>query len=106
MTSTTSPQPQTLAWRLWVIYGVIALAMGSLLFRLASLQILEEADWLDQAVDNYTTTVSIPPARGIIYDRNGNILAGNIPSYNVVITPANLPDSDADIQNVYREFFD
>lgn len=104
MSSTTSsPRYQPLRWRLWGIYVVFALVLGSLLFRLVNLQLLEGQDWLNQAVENYTTTVSIPPARGIIYDRNGQILAGNIPSYNIVVTPANLPDSDADIQSIYRE---
>ena len=103
MKSATSPQYQTQPWRLWVIYGVVALVMGSLLFRLINLQVIQGTDWFDQAVENYTTTDSIAPARGIIYDRNGYILAGNIASYSVVITPANLPDSDADIQNIYRD---
>ena len=103
MSSTTSPQYQTQPWRLWVIYGIVVLVMGSLLFRLINLQVLQEVSWFDQAVENYTTTDSIPPARGIIYDRNDYILAGNIASYSVVITPANLPDSDADIQNIYRD---
>jgi len=103
VSSTTSPQYQTQPWRLWVIYGIVVLVMGSLLFRLINLQVLQEVGWFDQAVENYTTTDSIPPARGIIYDRNDYILAGNIASYSVVITPANLPDSDADIQNIYRD---
>jgi len=101
--STSSPHYQMQPWRLWVIYGVVALVLGSLLFRLINLQVIQGIDWLDQAVENYTTTDSIAPARGIIYDRNGYILAGNIASYSVVITPANLPDSDADIQNIYRD---
>jgi len=103
MSSNTAPRYQTQTWRLWAIYSVVLLVMGSLLFRLVGLQVVQGSDWLDQAIENYTTTVSIPPARGIIYDRNGNILAGNIPSFNVVITPASLPDSDADIQNIYRD---
>ena len=103
MNSLPSQQYQTQPWRLWVIYGVVTLVMGSLLFRLINLQVIQGIDWFDQAVENYTTTNSIPPARGIIYDRNGYILAGNIASYSVVITPANLPDSDADIQNIYRD---
>lgn len=102
MNSTTSSPNQTFAWRLWAIYAVVALVMGSLLFRLINLQVLQGVAWLDQAIENYTTTDSIPPARGIIYDRNGYILAGNVASYNVVITPADLPDSDADIQKIYR----
>jgi penicillin-binding protein 2 len=101
--SSTTAQHQSPLWRLWIIYGVVALVMGSLLFRLISLQVVQGADWLDQAVENYTTTVSVAPARGIIYDRNGFILAGNVGSYSVVITPAELPDSDADIQNIYRD---
>lgn len=103
MSSNAVPRFQTQTWRLGIIYIMVFLVMGSLLFRLISLQVLQGGDWLDQAVENYTTTVSIPPARGIIYDRNGTILAGNIPSFNVVITPAELPDSDADIQTIYRE---
>ena len=51
----------------------------------------------------YTQDVSVPAPRGIIYDRNGYVLARNIASYTVVITPADLPDDEADIQNVYRE---
>ena len=103
MSSNISPRYQVVPWRLWVIYGFVSLALGSLLFRLINLQVVQAGDWLNQAVENYTTTVSIPPARGIIYDRNGSILASNVASYNVVITPANLPDSAADIQNIYRE---
>jgi penicillin-binding protein 2 len=103
MNSASAPQQPTQPWRLWAVYGVITLVMGSLLFRLVSLQVLQRTEWLDQAVENYTTIDYIAPSRGIIYDRNGYILAGNIASYSVVITPADLPDSDADIQNIYRE---
>jgi len=103
MSSASTPHYQVSPWRLWALYGVVTLVLGSLLFRLVNLQVLQEGDWLDQSVENFTTTISSLPARGIIYDRNGFILASNIASYSVVITPANLPDSDADIQNIYRE---
>jgi penicillin-binding protein 2 len=82
-----------------VVVGVLILLVS----RLIRLQVLENNSWLNQAVENYTTTVNSPAPRGIIYDRNGYVLARNIASYNVVITPANLPDDNADIQNIYRE---
>jgi penicillin-binding protein 2 len=103
MSSSTVPRYETQPWRLWAIYGVVTLVLGSLLFRLISLQVFQGTEWLDQAVENYTTVDSIAPSRGIIYDRNGYILAGNIAAYSVVVTPANLPDSQADIQRIYRE---
>jgi penicillin-binding protein 2 len=90
-------------WRLMLVYGVIALVVGTIIVRLVTLQIFGGQAWLDQAVENYVTEVSIPAQRGIIYDRNGYILARNIASYNVVITPAGLPDDEGDIQQIYRE---
>jgi penicillin-binding protein 2 len=38
-----------------------------------------------------------------VFDRNDYVLAQNIPSYNVVITPADLPDDVGEIQEVYRQ---
>src|SRR5512147_163234 len=90
-------------WRTLVVYGVVVAVLGGLIYRLFSLQVVEAQTWLGQAVDNYTTEISDPASRGIIYDRNGYILARNLASYNVVITPAGLPDDDADTQNIYRE---
>lgn len=90
-------------WRLTTIYLVVFLALGGLLFKLISLQVFEGAVWSARAVDNYTHEVSLPAPRGIIYDRNGYILARNLASYNIVITPASLPADDSDIQRIYHE---
>lgn len=103
MSTRASTAGQTFAWRAWALYLVMASIMVGLLFRLLGLQVFQSSGWLEQAVENYTSTVYLPPPRGIIYDRNGYILAGNVASYNVVITPADLPDSEADIQNIYRQ---
>lgn len=90
-------------WRLFAVYAVIFLSFSALLVRLARLQVLEGSQWKISAVDNYTNELSVPAARGLIYDRNGYVLARNVASYNIVITPANLPDDEADVQNIYRE---
>jgi penicillin-binding protein 2 len=90
-------------WRRLVVYGLIVVVVGLVISRLVNLQVIAPQSWVTQAVDNYTNEISEPAARGIIYDRNGYILARNVASYNVVITPANLPDDDADIQRIYRE---
>ena len=90
-------------WRVFIIYGLIFAVVGVIISRLVNLQVLEPQTWDAQAIENYTREISEPAARGIIYDRNGYILARNIASYNVVITPAGLPDDDADIQRIYRQ---
>jgi len=90
-------------WRLVAVYIVVTLVLAVLLLRLINLQLIEGPNWITRAVDNYTNEVSIAAPRGIIYDRNGYILARNLASYNVVITPAGLPDDESDIQAIYRE---
>ena len=89
-------------WRFLIIYILMGLTAILFLGRLFTLQIMEGASYQTQAVENYTKEISVAPPRGIIYDRNGYILARNIASYNVVITPAKLPNDTADIQGIYR----
>jgi penicillin-binding protein 2 len=101
---TTSPRPlhfQT--WRYLVVYvllGTVAVIFASRLFKL---QILDGNKYILQTDGNRTQNISVPPSRGIIYDRNGIILARNIASYNIIITPAYLPDDDGDVQRIYRD---
>lgn len=102
--SVNSKQPVRFeAWRITTIYIVILLAFTVLLLRLINLQIFQNSDFTIRAIDNYTREVSVPAPRGIIYDRYGYILARNVASYNVIITPANLPADDSEIQQIYRE---
>ncbi len=91
------------SWRFSAVYVVVLLVLVALLLRLINLQVFEGAVWSSRAVGNYTNEVSIPAPRGILYDRNGFILARNVASYNIVITPASLPADDSDIQGIYRE---
>ena len=103
MNQGTMSKFQVPVWRVLVIYGLIIAVVIAIAFRLVNLQVFQEQSYLNKAVDNYTVDISEPAARGIIYDRNGYVLARNIPSYNVVITPAALPDDEADIQQIYRD---
>ncbi|TLN28598.1 hypothetical protein FDZ74_00285, partial [bacterium] len=68
-----------------------------------SLQVINGAVYAAQAEENRTTKISVATSRGLIYDRNGYVLARNVPSYNVVITPANLPEDEGTVQNIYRQ---
>ena len=106
MSSGTTGRYQVPIWRILFVYGLMAAVIGAILFRLINLQVVTADTWTDQAVDNFTLTINDPAPRGIIFDRNGYVLARNVASYNVVITPADLPDDDGDIQRIYRELSD
>jgi penicillin-binding protein 2 len=99
-------------WRLRVVSILVLTLFAYYAYRLFTLQVLEGESYAAQATENRTTRISVPAQRGIIYDRNGVVLARNVPSFNVVITPANLPGLlpfgldevvPGEIQEVYRQ---
>ena len=90
-------------WRFKSLYVLMAIIFAFYGFRLFSLQIVDGADYTEQAEENRITNISIATERGIIYDRNGIVLAKNAAAYNVTITPADLPLDEGAMQQIYRE---
>ena len=69
--------------------------------RLYSLQIVSGASYQEQAAVNRLREINTPAPRGVIYDRNGEILARNRPSFVIAVIPADLPPDD--IATEYNE---
>lgn len=90
-------------WRIFIVVGLVLVIFGYYVFKLFNYQIVQGANFLAQANDNRTLEISLPTQRGIIYDRNGYVLARNIATYNITVTPANLPEDEGARQNIYRE---
>jgi len=103
MKNSSAIQNNVATWRILAVIVVIVLVMGIYVIRLFNLQVVEYDDWFAQAEDNRTHEINLATQRGIVYDRNGYVLARNVPSYHVVITPANLPDDEGEIDEIYRE---
>jgi penicillin-binding protein 2 len=89
-------------WRLGVTYLVIGALVILFVIRLYELQVVQGAEFEIRADDNRFTNISIPAPRGVIYDRNDFQLVRNIPAFNIVITPALLPDSDAEVEAIFK----
>jgi penicillin-binding protein 2 len=90
-------------WRISAFVVVMGLVFLVFVGKLFSLQVLQYQTWSMKATENSTTEFNLPAMRGIIYDRNGTILARNIASYNVTITAADLPDDPGAIQSIFRQ---
>ncbi|MEW5873284.1 MAG: penicillin-binding protein 2 [Chloroflexota bacterium] len=103
MNGQASIQNQVGIWRILAFVLVLGLVMLVFAGRLFLLQIVQGQDWLAKAEDNRTLDVNLEASRGIIYDRNGVILASNVASFNVVLTAANLPDDPGAIQEIFRQ---
>jgi penicillin-binding protein 2 len=75
------------------IAGVLILILTALLItRLAYLQIFEHSRYTTLSLQNQQELIPIEPNRGLIYDRNGVLLAENVPNFSLDIIPDHVPD--------------
>lgn len=78
--------PKVLTRRVNVVYGMVFLALTSLIVRLGYVQIAQGSRLRTAANNSMLVQVPVPPARGLIYDANGNLLAYDKPSYSIYLT--------------------
>ncbi len=88
--------------RLLFMRAVILIGIAVLLYRVYWLQQTQGNELQTQADDNQIARLLIDPARGVIFDRNDQLLAFNDPSFNVTITPAFLPDDEDERQAIFE----
>ncbi len=86
--------------RLIMRRAIVLLIAGGLLClvlfaRLLYLQVIDHEHYRTLSEDNRVKLQPIPPNRGLIYDRNGILLAENLPSYRLEITPEQVDDMHA-----------
>lgn len=70
----------------------IAVLVIVLLSRMAYLQVMRHSYYETRSKDNRMRVQVVPPVRGLIYDRNGVVLADNLPAYRLEIVPEQVED--------------
>ena len=88
------------ASRAIVAFIGIVLLMGALVANMYNIQVNQFQDYQTRSNDNRIKVVPIAPNRGLIYDRNGVLLAENRPVFNLELTPEKIKDIDATIQEL------
>jgi len=73
---------------------VIVLLLTLVIGRLTYLQIINYEHYSTLATGNRIRIEPIPPNRGLIFDRNGKILAENLPTFELVMIPEEVGDLD------------
>lgn len=82
-----------------VAMGLILLMAAGLVARLYYLQVIEHSLFTTLSEKNQVTLLPIPPNRGLIYDRNGILIAENTPVFSLEM----IPDKVANIQETLKQ---
>jgi penicillin-binding protein 2 len=75
--------------RKYIVGGIILLTGAVLISRLFYLQVINSS-YKSSAENNSKREVIQYPARGLMYDRNGELLVSNQAAYDVMLTPGQM----------------
>ncbi|HFC53156.1 MAG TPA: penicillin-binding protein 2 [Gammaproteobacteria bacterium] len=81
---------------------VVLLLTLALVARLFYLQVISHQRFTTMSQNNRVTISPVPPTRGLIYDRNGVILAENIPAYRLELVPERVDNLDATLRELRK----
>lgn len=92
-----SPEQELRIFRVRALLAVVLVfaLTGVLMGRLAWLQVVQHEVYSTRSEKNRVRVEPLPPTRGLIYDRNGVLLAENRPTYNLTLVRERVGDLDA-----------
>jgi len=88
--------------RSFVGFLCIGLAMSGLAFGYFRLQVLQHQEYQLRSDANRIKPRPIVPARGLIYDRTGKLLADNVPAYRLELVPEQIKDIDETVADLKK----
>lgn len=95
--------------RKYIIQGIIIAAAAVILLRLFYIQVIDDSYYLS-AENNVLRKIVIYPARGVILDRNSEVLVQNEPVYDLMVTPREVKEMDTtlfcELVGIDKEGFD
>ena len=82
-----------------VVVGLLVL-MGILVARMYQLQVIQHEVFSTMSDKNRVQVQSVAPTRGLIYDRNGVLLAENRPVFSVTVVPERVGELEATLSEL------
>ncbi len=86
------------ARRMLVASIIVAFLFAALLVKLINLQVTQYDYFAARADGNRLHSQYVPPARGLIYDRSGELLADNQPIFNLSVVRERVDDIEATLE--------
>jgi len=86
-----------------ILSSVISMILlGIVIARLVQLQVVDHEQFAEQSQGNRIRIEAVPPTRGLIFDRNGTVLAENLPAYQLELIPEQVPELDDTLSRLAR----
>ncbi|KTD98738.1 penicillin-binding protein 2 [Pseudoalteromonas sp. CR1] len=95
-----SAEANLFARRAFVGFVFVLGLVAVLITNLYNIQVKDHQDYQTRSNDNRIKVIPIAPNRGLIYDRNGVLLAENKPVYNLEVIPEDVDNLEESLEQV------
>ena len=95
-----SAEANLFARRAFVGFVFVLGLVAVLITNLYNIQVKDHQDYQTRSNDNRIKVIPIAPNRGLIYDRNGVLLAENKPVYNLEVIPEEVDNLEKSLEQV------
>ncbi|MGB0987958.1 MAG: penicillin-binding protein 2, partial [Pseudoalteromonas spongiae] len=99
-----SAEANLVARRAFVAFVFVMIVIGILFVNVFNLQVNQHQSYQTRSNENRIKVIPIAPNRGLIYDRNGVLLAENRPVYNLEVIPEESDDLEKSLSEVSALF--
>lgn len=89
-------------WNVLIFLAGVVVVFSVILFKLFSLQYIHYEENFQRSENNRLRRIELIANRGYIYDRNGNVLVRNRPSYQIALQAMEMPKKKADRDSVFK----
>ena len=87
-----------------ILTSVFAIVLlGLVIARLVQLQVFDYEHFAARSQGNRIRIEAVPPIRGLVFDRQGRILADNLPAYQLELIPEQVEDLDDTLNRLARK---
>lgn len=82
----------TKLWKMVYLYILVCILFAALFVGIVNLQVVQGREQSERSQHNRLDEQEVQPDRGVIYDRNGEKIATNVPSFNVILDPREVDE--------------
>ena len=79
---------------------IAIILLGFVIGRLVQLQVFDHEQFAEKSQGNRIRIEAVPPIRGLVFDREGRVIAENLPAYQLELIPEQVDDIDDTLERL------
>ncbi len=91
-------------WKFWLTMFFLNIGFFIVIYKLLMIQVVNVEEYHNKAKKQHQSKIDLSADRGIIYDRNGKVIASNIESVSIAVDPRHLKNKKRVVEILSKNY--